>query len=112
MIMGLWLAKDYIKKALSRWDLEDGKYWAKEAIKEIEEAEAENKDFKKRAEAAESDWQLAEAENKRLKELIDLLENLLVCYRISSRPTSKVLDRIGELRQTLKENKIEELHRD
>lgn len=43
--MSLWLAKDYIKKALNRWDL-DGKYWARESLKEIEEAEAETKRLK------------------------------------------------------------------
>jgi len=44
--MGLWMARDYIKKALGRWNY-DGKYWAKEALKEIEEAEAENKQLKR-----------------------------------------------------------------
>ncbi len=33
----LWFAKDYIEKALNRWDLDDGKYWAREALKEIEQ---------------------------------------------------------------------------
>lgn len=40
--MTLWLAKDYINKALNRWNI-DGKGWLKDALKEIEGAEAENK---------------------------------------------------------------------
>lgn len=36
---GLWFAKDYIKKALNRWEL-DGVYWVKEALKEIEKIES------------------------------------------------------------------------
>lgn len=38
--MSLWLAKDYIKKALNRWE-DEGEYWIKEALKEIEEYEKE-----------------------------------------------------------------------
>lgn len=40
--MSLWLAKDYIRKALLRPD--DMEYWLKKALKEIEEVEAKQKE--------------------------------------------------------------------
>ena len=49
--------------------------------------------------------QLAElqAENERLRELNDCLEQLLASYRLSSRPSGKLLDRITELKDAQEE---------
>lgn len=57
--MTSWLAKDYINKALARWDT-DGKYWAKKAIEEIEGVEKERADYV--------------AENEKLREFLNQLD--------------------------------------
>jgi len=78
--MSLWMAKDYINKALNRWDLEDGKHWAREALKEIEKSEAENKQLKEALEYAHCQLQNINAIRRALNKFevnLEIIEQAL-----------------------------------
>ena len=70
----------------------------------IKELEAKNKAILCRAEAAEEDWQSAEKRIKELEERIEVLEQLLVCYRVGRNPSEALHRKLEKTKQALEKD--------